>query len=221
MARRVVVTRAGGREKRPVLLTLAFVAVAALGFVFGVMVGSNDSEPEIKAPPRVAILPPTGQPADPVGDQLTFYNNLPRGEQTPLGSGINPPPSGTEPAALKAPAPAVVKPAVVVAEVKKTTAPAVVPVATSTAKEVATAAPDTTLYLVQAASFRERGGAEALAKKMHKLQIATFVQAADLGDKGQWFRVYSGPFVGKAAADQAVKIMRKEFKLSPVVRKQS
>lgn len=221
MARRVVVTRAGGREKRPVLLALAFVAVALLSFVLGMMVGNNDSEPEIKAPPRVAIMPPAGKPADPVGDQLTFYNNLPRGEQTPLGSGINPPPPGTEPVVLKVPESAVVKPAVVVAEVKKSVAPAVMPVAKSTVKKVAASTPDTTLYLVQAASFRERVGAEALAKKMHKLQIATFVQAADLGDKGQWFRVYSGPFVGKAAADQAVKIMRKEFKLSPVLRKQS
>ena len=106
-------------RKQVVILLILILAVALVSFALGVMAGRSGSgrfaarEASVSIPPRMPVgkVPtpaPTGPgvPADPpatpaaaspAASNLTFYDNLPRGEQPPLGSGINLPPQGSAP----------------------------------------------------------------------------------------------------------------------------
>ncbi|MDX8404770.1 MAG: SPOR domain-containing protein [Mariprofundus sp.] len=57
-------------------------------------------------------------------------------------------------------------------------------------------------YKIQVASLRNRQDADALQQKLSKSGFRAVVQSADLGEKGQWFRVYAGPYINKAEALQ-------------------
>jgi len=94
-----VVTRSQRRieRKQIVLVMMLIIAVAGVSFTLGVMFGQrtrpgavqvSDSEPS----PPVAVtqtVPPPPPPAAEGGgekqDKLTFYDNLPKGNQAPLG----------------------------------------------------------------------------------------------------------------------------------------
>lgn len=223
-------------ERKQVLLLLVVVIGVGLGcFALGVMVGRS-AAPVAPAAPRIPVAaapagaptaapsPPapataaqapaaapdgTGKPAD-----LTFYDNLPRGEEPPLGSGINLPPGTQE----RKPTPA---PAVPSAPAATPAAPAphsASPVVSSpAAKPAATAAAGS--YVVQVASFSRPDDAGVLQARLAKKGFEAFVQQADLGSKGTWYRVFVGPLSSSAAAEQVAARLKAQEKLAPLVRK--
>lgn len=104
-------------KKQALILLVLILAVSLASFVLGVMVGRGSGRPAAaQAPPperlpvsrpeapQAAQTPAPGTGETPPGsDHLTFYDALPKGEQPPLGSGINLPPEETAP---KTPPPA-------------------------------------------------------------------------------------------------------------------
>ncbi|AMV71590.1 SPOR domain-containing protein [Desulfuromonas carbonis] len=207
-------------ERKQVLVLLLLVIGVGLGcFALGVMVGRSaaPAAPALEAvatPPAripVAVAPPAadsqGKDAPPAEGttapaSLTFYDNLPRGDQPPLGSGINLPPAAAEPP----PAPA----ATVAAPPRTAPAPPA-PVSRPAAKEES--------YLVQVASFARPDDAGVLQARLAKKGFEAFVQQADLGSKGVWYRVFVGPLAGADAAEGVAARLKAEEKLSPLVRK--
>lgn len=233
-------------EKKQVLFLLVLVlAVSLLSFTLGVMVGRRGAPPQVvqpavEAPARIPVAKeegdsaPAAQPApgDPAmqarpGENLTFYDALPKGDQAPLGSGINLPPEEKKPAPTAAPAaateaPTQTKPAPVPAVAPKP-APAAAPAAaptTAAAPVVTTAKPAVSgAYVVQVASFPQQGDAQALKDRLARKGYAVYTQDADLGAKGTWYRVYIGPFDDSATAGKTVERLVAEERLSALVRK--
>lgn len=233
-------------EKKQVLFLLVLVlAVSLLSFTLGVMVGRRGAPPQVvqpavEVPARIPVakeggaLAPAAQPApgDPAmqarpGENLTFYDALPKGDQAPLGSGINHPPEEKKPApaaasaaaivestqAKPAPAPAVTpKPAVAAPTAASTAAAVALPVAA--AKPAASGA-----YVVQVASFPKLSDAQGLKDRLAKKGYNVYTQDADLGAKGVWYRVYIGPFDDSATAGKTVERLVAEERLSALVRK--
>lgn len=259
MVRRVATRSQRRTEKKQAVVLLALVLIVALvSFVFGMMIGRSSSTPAVVAvapqPARLPVAPPAPAPADVSAaiaehpaENLTFYDSLPKGGQTPLGSGINLPPAKA-PAA--APAPAVAgsvesarpgaqdhgttetkRTSQSVAETpspeKTATTRAPVPAATparapaTKAVSAVTSPPDVAAggYLVQAAAFRRSEDAKALQAKLGRKGYPAFTETANLGEKGIWHRVYVGPFATAAVADTAVARLKAEEKLTALVRK--
>jgi DedD protein len=205
-------------EKKLTWLPLVLLAVLCLASFFGgVWVGRVSRQvTTVDVPPpqtpaiAVAREVPSGQAktaAD--SDELTFFDTLSKGEQSPLGSGINLPPAKeaarpeANPPAPKAP---VQQPAVSVAAPKAV--PTAVPIAASAGA-----------YLVQAASFGKEEEALALQARLLKNYHPVFVQAAHLGERGTWYRVMIGPLENTSAAEGVVNRLKIEEKLSAMVRK--
>lgn len=232
-------------EKKQVLLLLVLVlAVSLLSFTLGVMVGRRGAPPQVvlpavETPARIPVakeggaLTPVAQPApgDPAmqarpGENLTFYDALPKGDQAPLGSGINHPPEEKKPAPAAASAVATAestqaKPAPAPAVASKP-APAAVPTAAPTpaTAPVAAAKPAASgAYVVQVASFPQQSDAQALKDRLAKKGYSVYTQEADLGAKGVWYRVYIGPFDDSATAGKTVERLVAEERLSALVRK--
>ncbi len=86
-------------------------------------------------------------------------------------------------------------------------------------KETAlTAAPNSKLrYTIQIASYPEKDPAEEEVKKMKKLGYAAFVAAANMEDKGTWYRVRLGSFVNRASAEKLVKELKTKEGISPII----
>lgn len=206
-------------RKQLVLVFVLILAVAGVSFSLGVMFGKRSRAGsgihdgmEPPAPAPVAQIEPPPKPATETAaegpEQLTFYDNLPKGKQAPLGSGINLPPAqktdrpakeaGAKPVAASPPP----------APVPKT--PAVAPAAASAPAGA---------FVVQVASFRTNQDAAKLAERLRSHGLTIFVETADLGDKGVWYRVLSGPFPSRDNADRAVVFLREKERLSAIVRK--
>jgi septal ring-binding cell division protein DamX len=205
-------------RKQLVLIFVLILAVAAVSFSLGVMFGKRSSPvPEVHvgkersgSPPIAQIEPPPKPVAEAAAEgteHLTFYDNLPKGKQAPLGSGINLPPAqkadlpGKEVVAKPAPVSPPPAPA--------PKAPAVAPV---------TASASAGGFVVQVASFRTKQDATKLADRLRSHGLKIFVETADLGSKGVWYRVLSGPFPSRDNADRAVDFLREKERLSAIVR---
>jgi len=216
------------RRQRLVMLILV-AAVTAASFFLGVMVGERGRGPGSGGPddlayqPAVQIAPPplpTGQYAAP--QKLTFYDDLPKGNAAPLGSGINlpktsyssppptttpPPPPDTTPAPAAPPAPAqAAKPPTPVA---KPPAPA-----TSTAPKAAAGGS----FVIQVASTKDQTEAKRLVDRLKAKGFAAAAERADLGAKGIWYRVVAGPYGDQVAAEKAAAQLKKQ-KFTAMVRK--
>lgn len=207
-------------KKQTLLVLLLILVVAGVSFALGVMVGqkgetlpdqtaSGAQEVPLPAATQVVPVPPTPEP-EPIPElpRLTFYDDLPKGDQAPLGSGINLPPDGETPGAGA-------KAEVVV----ETAAPK--PVASPVPKPKAakpTVSPQGA-FVVQVASFRTAADAAKLQKRLNQHDLTTSLERADLGQKGIWFRVLAGPYANRSAADQVVALLKTEERLSALVRK--
>lgn len=209
-----VVTRTQRRieRKQLVLVVLLILAVAGVSFCLGILLGRQQGRLEAIVAEEASGLPTVAQvkappmPADQasavVQERLTFYDNLPKGKQAPLGSGINLPP---EPAVVAAsPREQQVKPPS--PTVKTAPAPAAPP---------STPAGD---FVVQVASYKSGEEAKKLATRLASYGLATFVEKADLGAKGVWYRVLAGPFASRENAEQASGLLREKERLSALVR---
>ncbi|MDX8394149.1 MAG: SPOR domain-containing protein [Mariprofundales bacterium] len=72
-------------------------------------------------------------------------------------------------------------------------------------------------YSVQLASFTKRSDAEALHGKLAKKNIKTYIKAATLANKGTRFRIISGPYASKKAAESAKKGIAKTSGFNGIV----
>lgn len=224
-----VVSRTQRRfERRQMLLMIILVlAVTVASFFLGVMVGERGSFPGSGAePPRLPmaqIAPPPLPSNIPAGSQkLTFYDDLPKGNSAPLGSGINLPKGGylppPAPPAAVAPAPVATAPVAATAVAKEPTAkaPAAAP---APVREVA--APKASAggsFVVQVAATKDQAEARRLVDKLKGKGFATASERADLGAKGVWYRVVVGPYGDQTTADKAASQLKQQ-KLSAIVRK--
>ncbi len=209
-----VVTRTQRRieRKQVVLIILLIFAVAGVSFYLGAVFGKNggslpgfssDAEkPKLPMVTRVVPPPPPTQAAAP--EKLTFYDNLPKGNQAPLGSGINLPPEQKE-KVITAEQKTIVKPASLSSVPQKESLPAA----------VSTSNGD---FVVQIASFRTREDAGKMLSRLKIYELTTFVESADLGTKGVWHRVLSGPYANRESADQAANLLREKERVSALVR---
>ncbi len=227
-----VVSRSQRRmEKKQTLFMVSMLLVVGLiCFFLGVMVGRSGQESMVaeehlpRQKPLAAIQDEVVQAKTAVSSekpvmaeetqnqQLTFYDTLAEGQQNALGSGINLPPEPTK----TEPAPEAIgslpikteEPVKSVATAKPK--PVVVPILPVVSKPVVSksAAVASGSYLVQVASVKQRQGADDLSNRMKKKGYAAFVEAADLGAKGNWYRVYAGPFASKADAEKAVRSLK-------------
>jgi cell division septation protein DedD len=228
-------------RKHAMILFVVLLVVALASFSLGVMVGRSGNRASTSASvagqpvtlPKVAETAESQAPAAAVApvepgeklpeEKLTFYDTLPRGQQ-PLGSGINLPPAkddqvsattqgeATAAASLTKPLP-VVKPEAVAAKALagNESAPKPSAKAPSAAKAVGG-------FVVQIASFQKSDQATALSNKLANKGYVTYIQQADLGSKGFWYRVYAGPYSERPLAEKAAQKLRSEEKFSPLVR---
>jgi DedD protein len=223
-------------SRLPLLLSIAILCVGS--FVGGIWLGRDQPETvaievpaaplpvvpniTVEVPPQPVVepsRPPTG------AENLTFFDSLAKGEQQPLGSGINLPPTGT-PSAPEG-SPGGQKAAAEEQPVKSTPKPdpppapkAVAPAPPAKPVVPAVAAPvEIGSYLVQAASFAREEDARALYTRLVKKSYPVSLQTAQLGEKGTWHRVLVGPFETSAAAERMVLRLQEEEKLSAMVRK--
>jgi len=219
-----VATRSQRRieRKQVVLIAVLILAVAGVSFSLGVMFGqSSGSLPGLSADgekpklPMVINVAPPPPPSEAASEEpkkeekLTFYDNLPKGNQAPLGSGINLPPekkktaTKTNKSAVKtaslSPEPLQSKPL---------------------APSVATppAASTDGAFVVQIASFRTSEDAGKLTSRLKSHKVTTFIESANLGEKGVWYRVLAGPYTSREKADQAAAFLQEKERFSVLVR---
>lgn len=216
-----VATRSQRRleRKQVVLIAVLIFAVASVSFGLGVMFGqgggslpglSADGEkPKLPMVINVAPPPPPPPPLEVASEEpkreeeLTFYDNLPKGNQAPLGSGINLPPEKKRTAAKTKKS--TVKPASLPSEPLQK--PVNLPFASTDGA-----------FVVQIASFRTSEDAGKLARRLKSHKLATFIESADLGEKGVWHRVLAGPYSSRENADQAAAFLQKKERFSVLVR---
>ena len=223
------------RRQRLVMLILV-AAVTVASFFLGVMVGERGRGPGSGGPadaayqPAVQVAPPPLPSSQYTAPQkLTFYDDLPKGNAAPLGSGINlpktsyvsqPPPAPLPPptaAPTTAAAPPVQEPvqAQAQASAAKPPAPAAKPpVQAIAAPKVA----PTGSFVIQVASTKDQAEAKRLVASLKAKGFAVATERADLGAKGIWYRVVAGPYGDQVAAEKAAAQLKKQ-KFSAMVRK--
>jgi cell division septation protein DedD len=211
-----VVTRSQRRveSKQLCMVVVLILAVAGASFYLGMLFGQQSGEKpglvddkERQKLPAVAQIKPPPKPAaegQQKQEKLTFYDNLPKGKQAPLGSGINLPPQQKK----------------VKAVTKQTQEVKVSSLPPQPLPKVAKAPPASAdgVFVVQVASFRTSEDAKKLAARLLSYKLTTFVEKADLGEKGVWHRVLSGPFATRENADAAARLLRDKERLSALVR---
>jgi cell division protein FtsN len=205
-------------RKQIALVIVLIIAVAGVSFTLGVMFGQRTrSGPALASdnppPDPVAVtqaVPPPPPPSAEGGvekqEKLTFYDNLPKGNQAPLGSGINLPPETEKPAvADKTKGPA------------KSSSAGSAPASNGKTPVVPAASSDGA-FIVQIASFRSKADAGKLVQRLDRYQLKASVEAVDLGGKGVWHRVLAGPYPSRESADQVAGLLREKERLSALVR---
>ena len=204
-------------RKQLMLIVVLIIAVATVSFSLGVMFGQGNvsnqglvAEMDSSAPAKVTQVvpppPPQEETAPEKPERLTFYDNLPKGNQAPLGSGINLPPESPTKAVQAIP-----KRTVKQADVK--------PVAASPKQATVPTVSAEGSFVVQIASFRTGKDAKGLASRLKLYKLSTFIETADLGDKGVWYRVLAGPYSSREGADTVAALLKEKERLSALVRK--
>jgi cell division septation protein DedD len=215
-----VVTRTQRRveRKQVVLIVFLILAVAGVSFALGVLFGQQggslpglaDDAEKPKLPMVIQVAPPpvaspaAEPPPEKPDDKLTFYENLPKGNQAPLGSGINLPPEEQKPVAASKP--------------KQAVKAAAIPPAPPSKPAAAPAVSPDGAFIVQIASFRTSADAKKLAGRLGSYHLKTYIESVDLGKKGVWHRVLAGPYASRESADQAAGLLQEKERLSALVR---
>ncbi|MBE0501827.1 MAG: SPOR domain-containing protein [Desulfuromonadales bacterium] len=209
-------------NRKPIFTAVLIAVVALFSFGIGYMAGRNNSAPI----PTEVVSPMQPQSIEAVKpdlsiavveekveeEKLTFFEALPKGEQQPLGSGINLPPEETDPVAAKiAQQPAAVAPSAV-----KPPADSSTPTVTTPKTTVATA---NVSHVLQIASFRSPDEAGILVRRLEKNGYQPYIQQADLGSKGIWYRVFLGPYSSQEQAQTAAISLKAKEKLDSLVRR--
>ncbi len=212
-----VVSRSQRRieRKQLMLIIVLILAVSGVSFSLGVIYGQRGAAGQGAAasvdtliPAKVTQLAPPPPPQEATvaekPERLTFYDNLPKGNQAPLGSGINLPPA--QPTTTVQ-----IKPESTIKQAEKP--PAAVPEKISAPTAAAEGS-----FVVQVASFRTDEDAKGLAARLELYKLSTFVETADLGTKGVWYRVLAGPYKSRESADRAAALLKEKERLSALVR---
>jgi len=128
--------------------------------------------------------------------ELSFYKDLPKQSVMPAA-----PVSATKPAAIKVKKAthSIAKPRPAIKPITAHTPQASSHAVTHTANQ---ANSSTHTYRIQIASFRSRSDAVPMQQNLIKIGLPAFIHSVDLAAKGQWFRVYAGPFASKALAKE-------------------
>jgi cell division septation protein DedD len=228
-------------EKKQTLFMVSMLLVVGLiCFFLGVMVGRS-GEQSLVAEEHLPMQKPLAAAQNEVAEskaedspvatatteetqspELTFYDTLAAGQQNALGSGINLPPepikTGPVPEPINKLPAKVTEPVKPVVQSKPTPVPAESVVPKPVVSKPAAVASGS--YLVQVAAVKQRRGADELRDRMKKKGYVAFVEAADLGAKGTWYRVYAGPFSSKSDADQAVRSLKADrISSAPLVKR--
>lgn len=204
-------------RKQLMLIVVLIIAVSTVSFSLGVMFGQRNvsnqglvAEGDSSTPAKVTQLvpppPPQEETVQEKPERLTFYDNLPKGNQAPLGSGINLPPG--KPTKTVQPTPKRIVKQAAVKPVAATPKQATVPTVSAEGS-----------FVVQVASFRTGEDAKGLAARLKLYKLSTFIETADLGDKGVWYRVLAGPYSSREGADAAAALLKEKERLSALVRK--
>lgn len=82
-----------------------------------------------------------------------------------------------------------------------------------TAPVIDAGASDYVTYRVQLGSFKTRDEAASLQLKLMKAGFTAFVHSVNLPDRGQWFRVYAGPYANRDLASDAVRHIQEKMKI--------
>lgn len=212
-----VVSRSQRRieRKQLMLIVVLILAVSVISFSLGVIYGQRgpagqgaDVVVDSPIPAKVSQLAPPPPPQDATvtekPERLTFYDNLPKGDQAPLGSGINLPP--------------VLPTTTVQAKPESTVEPAEKPPAVVTGQVSAPTVAAKGSFVVQIASLRSHEDAKGLAVRLELYKLSTFIETADLGTKGVWHRVLAGPYKTRESADRAAALLKEKERLSALVR---
>jgi cell division septation protein DedD len=69
------------------------------------------------------------------------------------------------------------------------------------------------VYQIQVASFRAKVDAFRLQKKLFNAGFSAFIHSVDLAEKGEWYRVYAGPYSSKDIAEKAQAEIHKQTKI--------
>jgi len=223
-------------DNRATVIAVLLVTIAVVSFALGYVAGRGRTpDPAIdvaSAAPRQPIseATPAGQAAAPAattgaetapapaaeagGDEkLTFFDTLPKGEQPPLGSGINMPPTDSAPAAAAQPAATTSTPA------PKPAVPAAKPAPTPAPVKTVAARTETGPFILQVSSSRNPDEAGVLLGKLEKKGYQGSVQQADLGAKGVWYRVIVGPVKSRDEADALARKLKSDMKIDALIRK--
>ena len=65
--------------------------------------------------------------------------------------------------------------------------------------------PGSDAHRIQLASFKAQADAANMQKKLMNAGVSSFVRTVDLDGKGQWFRVFAGPYADRELAQQALQ----------------
>jgi len=220
-----VVSRTQRRsERRQMVVMGALVATLVVAsFFFGIMVGErrgSDRQAEIAYQTSAQIAPPPRPAAAP--SRMTFYEDLPKGNAAPLGSGINLPPASVPVSSARASAPPAEAPPALPAPAPAATvrSPDPAPVAAAPPAAVKDPAPKASSggsLVVQVAATKDQAEARRMVDRLKGKGYAAAAERADLGAKGVWYRVTVGPYADRATADK-VAAQLKQLKYSPMVR---
>ncbi|WP_305041566.1 SPOR domain-containing protein [Geoalkalibacter sp.] len=234
-------------KKQALVLLVLMLAVSLVSFSLGVMVGKSGSPPAVppvakSEPARIQVTkeepsPPAAPPAAPTQEPvvaapapegapdaekppLTFFDTLPKGQETPLGSGINRAPAASGPQTATSAGASEAEPATTAVLRPSGSLPAASPAARASAPvaplKVAPTAADGR-YVVQVGSFRSAEDARNLSDRLKGKNFPAFVQQADLGAKGIWYRVRIGPYAESADAQSVVARLKSEERIDAFV----
>jgi len=228
-------------EKKQALLLLILVLVVSLAsFTLGVIVGQRGAERDLsmkqqaaeqvlvaklpaRAEPPVAVKTTTQAVSRPLTDtpaeepKLTFYDDLAKESNAPLGSGINLPPQEkplvAQPPIALPDAPIAVKEATKVATLAESTID-------SQSMSVQPKVTPQGSYSVQVGSFAAAVDAGKMKKMLLDKGYPAFTVEADLGKKGLWYRVRLGPYADNDAARAMQLLVEKQDKIKGFVSRQ-
>lgn len=129
--------------------------------------------------------------------ELQFYHDLPKQAVKPAPVADSAPAPDADDVARRYDSPAVVSSTV----------------SRPTVNAVSTNSSNGESYRIQIASFKTDHEAAALKGKLEKSGFSAFVQTVDLPARGQWFRVYVGPFAEKGLAEKIVLKVQQQMNL--------
>lgn len=143
--------------------------------------------------------------ADKLGD-LTFYSELPK--QSVVPAPLTEPDDKQIQAKMQ---PKAVSPETRAVPARAEPKPASAPVASAVAASGE--------YRVQTGSFRDVSDTATLVRKLNGIGLQASVTMVDLGSKGQWHRVYVGPFASKDDADRVQRLIKARLGINGLVSK--